>query len=390
MLGALEAADEVDSLRLLIHQATLEPSRWQDALASLKQLLGARSSQVVIFDRGSLGLNFAVACNIDPEAEQGYREHWHKHDVWLHAALGLGAGTIVTGEDIVPSDQLRSSDIYNDYLRHYDVARMVAALVENDARVISAVVAHRGTAEEEFGGRERKILRALTPHLATSCALQVHLGSLENRVRATEAALDRLPVAICLIDHASELVYRNRMAQRMLAADDGLSERGLRLCAAQAKEQKELATRIAEAAATGIGSAAFAGTILSVSRPSLRRPYSVLVAPLAANRDVEDGIIGTMRPCAMVLITDPEQQPEYPSAFLAQRYSLTSAEARLACELVAGSSLQEAADSFGVAIGTVRGQLKQIFAKTDVNRQSELIRLLTSDLAAQAVQMYNS
>jgi len=41
----------------------------------------------------------------------------------------------------------------------------------------------------------------------------------------------------------------------------------------------------------------------------------------------------------------------------------------------------------GVAIGTARNQLKQIFLKTDVRRQSELVRLLTADLAAQAAQL---
>jgi DNA-binding CsgD family transcriptional regulator len=86
-------------------------------------------------------------------------------------------------------------------------------------------------------------------------------------------------------------------------------------------------------------------------------------------------------------MTDPEREACYPAELLSERYGLTAAEARLACEMIGGSSLQDAADRFGVAIGTARNQLKQVFAKTDVNRQSELVRLLTADLAAQAAHL---
>jgi DNA-binding CsgD family transcriptional regulator len=129
------------------------------------------------------------------------------------------------------------------------------------------------------------------------------------------------------------------------------------------------------------------GAVLSISRPSMRRPYSVLVAPLTQARDSTNGLIGETRPCAIVLLSDPEHEPCYPAALLAQRYQLTAAEARLACAMLSGSSLRDAADQFGVAIGTARNQLKQIFAKTDVKRQAELVRLLTTDLAAQAARL---
>ena len=55
---------------------------------------------------------------------------------------------------------------------------------------------------------------------------------------------------------------------------------------------------------------------------------------------------------------------------------VTPAEARVACALVRGLSPQEAADACGVALGTVRTQLKAVFAKTRTRRQAELVRLL--------------
>ncbi len=60
------------------------------------------------------------------------------------------------------------------------------------------------------------------------------------------------------------------------------------------------------------------------------------------------------------------------------RFRLTRAEARLAKALWNGSTLEEAAEVFGVTKNTVRTQLRQIFVKTGAQRQSQLIRLLAN------------
>jgi DNA-binding CsgD family transcriptional regulator len=61
---------------------------------------------------------------------------------------------------------------------------------------------------------------------------------------------------------------------------------------------------------------------------------------------------------------------------LMQTWGLTQTEARLAIHLAAGGSVQGYADLFEVSVGTVRSQLKSIFAKTGVNRQAALAVLV--------------
>lgn len=60
-----------------------------------------------------------------------------------------------------------------------------------------------------------------------------------------------------------------------------------------------------------------------------------------------------------------------------QSFGLTTAELRLARLLRDGRSLKEAADDLGVSHNTVRNQLRAIFDKMGVKRQSDLIRALT-------------
>ena len=58
------------------------------------------------------------------------------------------------------------------------------------------------------------------------------------------------------------------------------------------------------------------------------------------------------------------------------RFDLTLAQARLALFLAEGGTIGEYAEATGVKISTVRTHLKSIFAKTGVNRQTELAILL--------------
>lgn len=67
-----------------------------------------------------------------------------------------------------------------------------------------------------------------------------------------------------------------------------------------------------------------------------------------------------------------------------ETFGLTPAEARLAARLKEGLALKEAAEELGISVNTARNQIKSVFEKLGVNRQSDLIRHLTelSQLAA--------
>lgn len=64
-------------------------------------------------------------------------------------------------------------------------------------------------------------------------------------------------------------------------------------------------------------------------------------------------------------------------ANLRESFGLTPAETRLAARLKDGLTLKEAAGELNVSFNTVRNQLRAIFDKVGLSRQSELIRTLT-------------
>jgi DNA-binding CsgD family transcriptional regulator len=103
-----------------------------------------------------------------------------------------------------------------------------------------------------------------------------------------------------------------------------------------------------------------------------RRPLIVRAVPIdpAARAEIDGAAL------ALLLIV-PEDCPEPSDAILQQVFGMTRAESRIATRLLCGESLREIASETGVAIGTVRSQMKALFAKTSTKRQAELVALLT-------------
>jgi DNA-binding CsgD family transcriptional regulator len=57
-------------------------------------------------------------------------------------------------------------------------------------------------------------------------------------------------------------------------------------------------------------------------------------------------------------------------------FDLTPAEARVAHGIAAGKTVHDLANEAGLALGTIRQQLKSVFSKTGVSRQADLVALL--------------
>jgi DNA-binding CsgD family transcriptional regulator len=62
---------------------------------------------------------------------------------------------------------------------------------------------------------------------------------------------------------------------------------------------------------------------------------------------------------------------------LQQAFGLTPAEAQTASLMGSGLSPQDTADQLGLTVGTIRCELKAIFAKVGISRQSELASTVT-------------
>lgn len=116
----------------------------------------------------------------------------------------------------------------------------------------------------------------------------------------------------------------------------------------------------------------------TLMRFDLKKEKTTLLAVLMRNPEVEgdDPKKASSKAKRLRLIFSPISFTTDNGEILRTELGLTHSEARLALHLGTGSTVAEAAEELNISIHTARNQLKAIYAKTGLNRQSELIKLL--------------
>jgi DNA-binding CsgD family transcriptional regulator len=189
--------------------------------------------------------------------------------------------------------------------------------------------------------------------------------------------LDRNPAAVLLLDEYKRVVYANQPAEVLRSSGDGIRLSAEGIVALRKQDHDRLQGLIVRVLSAVTSPSVCPGGVMRVPRPSGKRAYTVLVAPLSRRYP----ILSMFRPAVCIVITDPDAQPPLPSQRVQAAFGLTEAEARLASLLASGAELRSAAAELNITYGTARARLAEIFQKTETRRQSELIKLLLTTLA---------
>lgn len=212
----------------------------------------------------------------------------------------------------------------------------------------------------------------LSIHFRLWLAEREHL----HRMEGMAAALDATDFATYLIDAAGQILFANACGERLAEIGDGVRRAGAMLAATDVTDSVKLRVAIDHIVSLDrSGEAASpSATIVPLRRGANRRPLvAVVIAP-------ETPPCGPDDPAAIVQIFNPEVEVADLLLPICQLYSLSPAETRLVALLVEGLSVGEAAVRMKVKVPTLRTYLKQIFAKTQTGRQSDLIRLMMGSM----------
>jgi len=357
----------------LIYKAAGDPAGWSALLYRLAQVFGSNGISVHHHQIPSQESSFSGDWNIDPASISDYVNYYGLRNIWSSFRRRLFfAGSVNASQMMCPEEVFQQSEYYNDFLRRYDLFHCLVATLRDDEAAFSNLTIFRPKNAERFEDDESQLLRLLVPHLVRAFQLHDRIQGLENKANLLEEALNQVQAAIVLIDSCGRALFVNGQAGALFQQQRyiRLTPNGIRV--AIPSEHKQLAGLIQSAIETGARRSCHPGGTMNLSRGASQRPLQVLVSPLRS----EAVFLGKARPVAIIFITDPERKSSTAPETLQRLYSLTPAESRLAQLLASGNTLKETSEQLGVAMSTVRSQLKSLFAKTNTNRQSELMRLL--------------
>lgn len=343
-----------------IYEAGVVPEQWPQVFDRLADLADAEGA--MIFAQAPGIPRWTASSGIYDRIDRWTKSPFAFENPRAARLIPPDAACFLTELDCFTMEELDNESFYRDVLRPNGLGWCAGTSVRSpsgDTLVISVEKAHakgpipRAVAEQ---------LDVLRPHLARAAVLAGRLGF--ERARTAVATLEMIGLPAAAVTQAGRAVAAN---PGFLASASTVS--------IGAQDQVQFASRTAQTmfldalanptSLSGTGrSIAIAGT--------LRHPPSIAhVLPLRlSGLDVFAGAVS-------ILFLTPITQQGGPAPELLQAlFDLTPAEARVASMLVDGLSVDTISETHGVSRNTVRTQLKSVFAKTGVDRQADLVRLL--------------
>jgi DNA-binding CsgD family transcriptional regulator len=371
--GGMAALESISDLVGAIYEASMDAAHWPAVLDRIAAQFHASFVGLAIEDMllGKDAARYYTNTQIDQRHVAAYISDYtsNKDDNDIYKFLPMLPVCRTVRRSVLQSDaEFIDTDMYRYWLRRVDIHHMTITNLIFDARAFVFLNVSRDKTRNDFSPDETRVLEHLAPHLQRAFQIQQRLAVAD----AERGALDTLPWGVVFVDAAGRVLSHNRAAAEILAEQDGLALRRERLVTAAPAKTAQLDAAIRQAALSANG-AAPPPDPLPLSRPSLRRPLLVVVAP--ASRSTPSS---NPRPAAAVFITDPERRIEPQATVLRRLYGLTAAEAGLALAMLQGEGLGAAAERLGIRLSTAKTQLASVFAKTDTRRQAELVHLVLS------------
>lgn len=190
---------------------------------------------------------------------------------------------------------------------------------------------------------------------------------------ASLEALDLLDIGVAVTNCSRQLLFANQTAEHILATRDGLELTANRVVEAMSKCSRPplglVLQQVVQAAKSGASESRDA--ILAIQRPDGKRPLTLLIHAVTEPASP----LGSNDLAVLIFVFDPSGPLPATEAGLRQLYGLTACEARIGTLLMEGKTLDDCCDDLDIRPSTARMHLGNVFAKTGVRRQGQLISL---------------
>jgi len=364
-----------------IYASAVEPGGWKRCAQDLSDAFG-RAALVITMPHPDSELPFdATRVHLSDASGPVFVRHLIKGLPWGDPFDGHAKNRFMFASDLLPDSEVARTDFYREYMQPEALAPegpICHQIATSATGKYAAIVIYRRVGCRPFDDDDLALGNLLVPHLERGYAIYSRLGSVRRARVALAEVLDRLPTGVLVFDARHAPLIVNRSARRILDMRDGFAiERG-RPRLADRREDGVFQTLLAKACEATLSGRRAVGDVMQVSRPSGRRAFALMVAPLL---DAPPGSAAG-EAVSVAFLADPETGHVSTTDVLEQLYALTPAEAELVQLLAQGRSLEQVATARSVTMNTVRSQLKQVFTKTDTNRQGELVRLVLTGVSS--------
>ena len=369
----LRQPSETEPILDALYEGIVDPQALETALRMCMARLDASGVNIHVVNKADLASLFfaGFGAGYTEESIAAYLDHWqyvNAHRDAMRRVYRPGQDAAFLCHEHISEDDWARGGYFQDFFARLGQRWLAGGIAWSGRATEVAIAFSRPAGSEPFGEDARVFITQLWPPVRRAARLALKLGAPE---RAGRMGLDgglasaRMPTFI--VDGEGQVRWKNLSGDEFLKRSHGLLLKNGRLALADKAKDRELARLIAGAA----------GKRLAETPPGLVRAedggdaleVEVLPATAPAGALIGAHSLATVMVRPIGLSSDIVFR-------LKEQHNLTDAECRLALALADGASIEEAAAQGGVSHHTVRAQLRSIFAKTGVNRQTALAALI--------------
>ena len=355
---------DLDTIAERLQGAALDHTLWPDVLADLSQTVGGAGA--LLFSTETTMPGPAASPDLEEMVKDYVGEGWNERDERYRALPTIIKTGSSVDQDFTSPEEMQRSGYYQDFLARHGRRRWFAGLGFEADHHLWVLSVQRTVVRGPFEPDERDRLATLWRPLSDAATLSRQLSF--ARVLGIADGLELIAQPCVLLTDRGRVLAMNESAESLVGDMIDIIHRTLEF--------------------SDLGSQASFGALLTGAlSETLVKPASPFgVVRNRAGRRLSIRMIG-LRGLArfsftgarvLLLLGEPQTQPFSTEALIQATHGLTAGETRLAMELCSGRSLAQAADRLGIAYETARSRVKMIYAKTDTNRQGQLVALLAS------------
>lgn len=350
-----------------IYQAMVDDEAFAELPALLAQSVGARSCVIHWRDSQHHAEIMTHSKYFTDAHMNNYAANFTEHDDWTNRATEREfINRVWNCEELVPSADYERSIFYNDWIRAMgdDTFHCIGTVMQTD-RGLGCIGLHRGKSQLNFNGDSIQSLNRNIVHLRRMLTVRARLNNDSARIRGLMALLDAAPGPMLAITARGRIVHANAAADALIEAGVVIRQVSGHLHAAVPAAEPQLALAIAHAA----DPASPAASVVMITAPRGQR----IEWTLAPVNERGTGLV-------LVAGRDPDAELREALAPVEAWDSLAPRELAVARFVGMGLRNREIAERMGLAEGTVKVYLHNLFAKVGVSTRTELAMLIGRQL----------
>jgi DNA-binding CsgD family transcriptional regulator/PAS domain-containing protein len=357
-------ARDLSHLLAAMYDCAIVPDLWPHVLPLLAGYMDSRTAAIGARSRAAEKPHFFVEFGFEPDVHEIYVSKYRAINPRVNAMRMFGVDEPVRTEDVLDIEEFKQSRYYKEFDLPYNVGDVLAAkVIEDRNRIVSCNV----SGKDGYGVDDVERFRGLCPHLRRVLTISDLLERKTVECNSLAEVLDRLAVAVILVDPKQRIIHANAAAQEFLSGNRSLSSVHGVLTANDPRNREELrrASRMPDL------------DVKSLSLETEEGHFAVAtLLPLTSGLRANYG--GQLSASAAIFVHHQPSFDEGMVTTLVSAFGLTGAEGRVLSALLEGLNLADISARFQISINTVRWHLKQLFEKTNTKRQGDLIRFASS------------